>query len=91
VIGPSVSVRRGERHGELRWFLLGYGVPFVVLYGAALLTARSSLPLWRRALTGEDACPYYACFVLPAIVYVPLRAIGLLIEVVRRRKQSRPR
>ena len=86
---PLGSTQQTRWRYELRWFLLGYGLPFLVLYGLALFASHSGLPLWRRALTGEDACAYFVCFIVPLVPYGIVRAVGPLIEYLQWRRKQR--
>jgi len=64
---------------ELRFFGLAFGIPFVVTVSAFLATTPSPLPIWRRLVTLEDACPYGVCFIIPLIMALITRGIVALL------------
>ena len=64
---------------ELRWFGLGFGIPFLLMIGYDLATRPSPLSYWRRLTTLEDTCSYGACFILSAIAYGLVRLAGAFL------------
>ena len=46
---------------------------------AFLATTPSPLPIWRRLVTLEDACPYGVCFIIPLIMALITRGIVALL------------
>src|SRR5438477_11074458 len=69
---------------ELRWFLVFFVLPMVVLIGIDLAFSNSPLPLWRRVTSLEDTCSYGICFIAPAILYLVSLVIRISIGAFRR-------
>ena len=71
---------------ELRWFLVFFVLPMVVLISIDLAFSNSPLPLWRRVTSLEDTCSYGICFIVPAIIY--LLSLGIRIGLDARRTKA---
>jgi hypothetical protein len=66
---------------ELKWFGIGFGIPFLLLIAADLLLRRTNLTVWERITRPEDVCSYGSCVVLPAVAYSAM----LVIRIAARR------
>ena len=66
---------------ELWWFAVGFGIPFLTLGLAELLTTPSNLSIWERITGPEDICSYGICFVLPTAAYIVVLSIRFLASV----------
>lgn len=80
-----------RRRFELLCLCFGLVIPFVLFYGVSLATSRSTLPLWRRLVTGEDTCPYFICLLVPLVSYVLVRlSAGFVRDYRAWRLSGRP-
>lgn len=65
---------------ELKWFGLGFGLPFVLLLALDLATSSSRLSLWTRLTTLEDTCAYYSCVIIAAAIYGALLLVRAFVR-----------
>jgi len=72
---------------ELRWLVGWFVVPMLVLIGFDLALSKSPLPFWKRLVTLEDTCSYGICFILPAVLYILVLIIRMVVTALRRRRQ----
>ncbi len=70
--------RRRMLRRELYWFLVTFGIPFLVLHAFDLLPQHGDAPWWKRFLLMEDACAYGVCLLVPFLTYVVCRVVGAL-------------
>ena len=72
---------------ELKWLMGWFFLPLVLLIGSDLVFSNSPLPFWKRLVTLEDTCSYGICFILPAVLYILVLIIRMVVTALRRRRQ----
>jgi hypothetical protein len=65
---------------ELKWFGLGFLLPFVIILSLDLLATKSPLPLHERLSRFEDVCAYGWCVLAPLFIYFMVTMMRMLFR-----------
>lgn len=71
---------------EIRYLVLGFGLPALFFIGLEIALSNSPLPAWHRLCTLEDTCAYGFCFAVPVMSYVVIR----LLAATKHRHSAHP-
>ncbi|MGH8004439.1 MAG: hypothetical protein ACRECJ_06925 [Limisphaerales bacterium] len=65
---------------ELKWFGIGFLLPFAVILGLDLFVTKSPLPARERLLRFEDICVYGWCILVPLCIYFLVTIMRMLFR-----------
>ena len=65
---------------ELKWFGIGFLLPFALVLGLDLFITKSPLPIRDRLLGLEDICVFGWCMLVPLCIYFVVTMIRMLFH-----------